>query len=137
MLLVEDNLDVQRLISLMLKNAGAKVKCAGDGPAALDMILGRAARGVPFDLVLLDLGLPSMDGLEVLKTVRNRHYRGRIAVLTASTTEVDACFKAGCDDYLTKPVDRATFVPRCLDLVFAHAPGQPQQRGLGASTKPL
>lgn len=116
-LLVEDCLHIQRLVTLILKRAGASVECIDDGEAALARVLMEASRNEPFDLILLDLCLPSMGGLEILRALRRQKYRGRIAMLTACTTEVEACFEAGCDEYITKPLDRATFVPRCLSLI--------------------
>ncbi|GAB4141386.1 MAG: hypothetical protein Kow0040_30070 [Thermogutta sp.] len=119
-LLAEDGPDNQRLISSILKKAGAEVTLVENGQAALDTALAALDRGEPFDLILMDMQMPVMDGYTATARLRQAGYDGPIVALTAHAMEGDdvACREAGCDDYLTKPIDRAKFfamIARFLD----------------------
>jgi len=107
-LLVEDGPDNQRLISAFLRKAGAKVALAENGRDAVDMALAAAADGIPFDVILMDMQMPIMDGLTATRILRARGYTGPIVALTAHAfkAELDRCLAAGCDHYLTKPISR-------------------------------
>jgi two-component system, OmpR family, phosphate regulon response regulator PhoB len=109
-LIVDDDLDIQRLVSYNLSQAGFRVSTAATGLAALNSIEKQAP-----DLVILDIMLPDLDGLEVCKTLRRRAATRRIPIimLTARTQEVDRVvgFELGADDYVMKP-----FSPRELVL---------------------
>ena len=107
-LVVEDDRDIAEMVELYLKDAGYHTERAGDGVRALE--LWRAATP---DLIVLDIGLPKLDGLEVLKRLRLDTTRPQVPVilLTARTEEVDELLGLGlgADDYVTKP-----FSPRAL-----------------------
>lgn len=107
-LIVEDDRDIAELVELYLRDAGYRTERATDGQRALE--LWRAAAP---DLVLLDIGLPKLDGLEVLRHVRSDSSRPQVPVilLTARAEEVDELLGLGlgADDYITKP-----FSPRKL-----------------------
>jgi two-component system phosphate regulon response regulator PhoB len=109
-LVVEDEPDAVELIEFNLKNAGFEVATAIDGAAALKM----AAQSRP-DLILLDVMLPEVDGLEVCKILRRDAGTAAVPVimLTAKAAEIDRVLglELGADDYLTKP-----FSPRELLL---------------------
>jgi CheY-like chemotaxis protein len=111
-LLVEDNADQSRSMALLLGLMGHEVSCATTGYAALD-----SARGTQPSLVILDLGLPGLDGFEVARRLREEHGTGlRIIALTAYASE-DARARArdaGCDAHLVKPLD-----PRFLESLLA------------------
>ncbi len=98
-LVVDDEPQIRRLLNTSLGARGYDVAVAADGPAALE----RAANWRP-DLILLDLGLPHMDGLEVCRQVRGWS-QVPIIVLTVRDAEQDkvAALDLGADDYLTKP----------------------------------
>lgn len=98
-LLVEDDAPIGRGVVLALTAEGYDVELANDGAAAL------AAAEREWDLVLLDLGLPDIDGLEVCRRLRRDHPALPIVMLTARTDEIDvvAGLDAGADDYVTKP----------------------------------
>jgi len=104
-LVVEDDRDIADSLELFLRSDGHTTERAHDGRRALELV--HAARP---DLVLLDLGLPELDGLEVLKAIRSRSDLP-VIVVTARREEVDELvgLGLGADDYVTKP-----FVPRSL-----------------------
>ncbi len=111
-LVVEDDATIARLIELELTHAGFDVRTAADGEAALS----EAAESEP-DLVILDLMLPKVDGMDVARQIRGGGSKTPILMLTAraETRDVVAGFDAGADDYLRKPFE----VPELLSRVRA------------------
>jgi len=109
-LLVEDNIDNQRLLSRLLRKAGLDVDTAENGKIAVD----KAMQG-HYDLILMDIQMPVMNGLEATATLRENNYQGKIVAVTANTlsTERQECFDAGCDGFLAKPVIKKKF-DECL-----------------------
>ena len=109
-LIVDDDPDIQRLVSYNLSQAGFQVTTAISGRLALDSV-----QKHPPDLIILDVMLPDIDGLEVCRYLRQRDNSRRIPVimLTARTEEIDRVvgFEVGADDYVMKP-----FSPRELVL---------------------
>jgi len=105
-LLVEDNLDNQNLIYMYLTKIGAKVSVASNGLEATEF-----AASQIFDLILMDMQMPVMDGVEATKKIRSSGYKQPIVMLTANVLkeDIDLCFAAGCDDFLTKPIERESF----------------------------
>jgi signal transduction histidine kinase len=114
-LLAEDGPDNQRLIAFHLRHAGAEVDIVGDGRAAVDHVL-RAAKGRQgYDLVVLDMQMPEMDGYQAASVLRARGWRGPIVALTANTDggERERCLAAGCDAFASKPLDREALLATC------------------------
>jgi DNA-binding response OmpR family regulator len=126
-LVAEDQADIRELIVLNLQQAGYAVTAVADGQAALASQAERAS-----DLLVLDLMMPSLDGLEVCKALRSRGRATPILMLTAKSTELDRVLglELGADDYLTKPFSMAEFLARVKALLrraellrAAQAPG--------------
>jgi two-component system response regulator TctD len=113
LLLVEDDFDLSSTLSRSLVARGFEVLCCADGREAL-----HAARSKTFDVIAMDLGLPELDGLEVLQRLRDGGSRVPVLVLTArgAVGERVVGLNAGADDYLTKPFDLDELVARLRAL---------------------
>jgi PAS domain S-box-containing protein len=107
-LLAEDGVDNQYLISLHLRTAGIEVDIVENGRQAVDRALAAAGAGRPYDVILMDMQMPELDGYSATGTLRDENYRGRIVALTAHAMQGERkkCLAAGCDDYLSKPITR-------------------------------
>ncbi len=111
-LLAEDGLDNQLLLSTHLKRAGAHVAIAENGRIAMEMALAASMAKEPYAVVLMDMQMPEMDGYAATSELRRKGYTGAIIALTAHAMAGDRerCIAAGCTDYLTKPIGRAKLV---------------------------
>ena len=100
-LLAEDDVDLGRVLTDLLTRVGNQVELARTGTEAL-----RLARSEFFDIVILDLGLPEIDGLDILRILREEGHELRVLVLTARERELTLrrSFELGADDYVQKPV---------------------------------
>lgn len=114
-LFAEDGPDNQRLISLVLRKAGATVEIAENGRIAGEMWEQALAEGRPYDLLLTDVQMPEMDGLSLTQWLRRRGETRPIIALTAHAMAEDQqkCLAAGCDAFATKPIDRAKLIATC------------------------
>jgi signal transduction histidine kinase/CheY-like chemotaxis protein/HPt (histidine-containing phosphotransfer) domain-containing protein len=105
-LVAEDGKDNQALIATKLRETGLKVEIAANGQIACDMALSAAERSKPYDLILMDVQMPVMDGFTATLQLRSKGYRGPIIALTANAMDRDKskCLNAGCNDFVTKPI---------------------------------
>ncbi|MBS0196204.1 MAG: response regulator [Planctomycetes bacterium] len=121
--LAEDGPENQRLISFHLRRAGAEVSVFHNGRSLLEaMTTDRSVRGPlldppPCDVVITDIQMPEMDGYVLAQLLRNKGWARSIIALTAHAMEGDsaACFKAGCDTYASKPIDKLRLIRICRE----------------------
>jgi len=111
-LLAEDAPDNQRLLSHFLEKAGVQVTIAQNGEIAVTTAMAAHDAGKPFDLILMDMQMPVMDGYEATKALRDKQIRQPIIALTAHAMKGDRqkCLEVGCDDYATKPLDQKKLI---------------------------
>ncbi|MEK7773746.1 MAG: response regulator [Deltaproteobacteria bacterium] len=124
-LVVDDETDILNLLDYNLKKAGFNVLLAKDGPEAIE-----CARSRRPDLIVLDIMLPDMDGIEVLKRLKaNESTRGiPVIMLTAKGEEVDKIigFELGVEDYITKPFSPREFILRVKAVLKRHGLSRPE-----------
>jgi DNA-binding response OmpR family regulator len=130
-LVIEDDKDIARLVELHLKDAGYEVTLAYDGTAGLDQALSKG-----YDLIVLDLMLPGVDGLEICRRVRAASVYTPMLILSSRSSELDRVLglEIGADDYLTKPFSipellaRVKALFRRLEALGPTASKEPQKR---------
>ena len=106
-LLTDDNPDIIELVQLILANSGYRLITANDGFEAVNVSLSQQP-----DLVLMDIGMPGMDGFTATRTLREKGFSNPIVVLTASESDADRqeAEQAGCDAYILKTLEMKDMV---------------------------
>ena len=129
-LVVEDELNIRELVCLHLRHEGYTCDAVADGKAGLEQ-----SQSVPYDLMVLDVMLPALDGLSLCRAVRNGKLNGDVPILmlTARREESDKVvgLESGADDYLTKPFGVRELVARARALLR-----RPRQSAAAATTPP-
>lgn len=128
-LIVEDSPPLRKLLASLFEGAGHRIDFAADGVQGLNLALEN-----PPDVIVLDLGLPRLDGLQVCRELRacaDRHIP--ILMLTARDAVADKLqgFEAGADDYLAKPFSGEELLARCAALTRRHQLGENHQIRIG------
>ncbi|MBR9802578.1 response regulator [bacterium] len=128
-LMAEDGIHNRTLISLMLKKAGARVSVVENGQLAVDAIAADQNRGNGYQIILMDMQMPVLDGYSATAQIRANGCSLPVIALTANVLEddVDKCRDSGCDDFLAKPVNRRDLVETIARHVLSTPPsnGQP------------
>ena len=119
-LLAEDTPDSRMLVRTYLKKAGARVTDVENGQQALERALEAWRAGNPYQVILMDMQMPVLDGFAATSMLRAQGYPGPIVALTAFATagERERCLTAGCNVFLTKPIDR----DKLIEVVRAYSP---------------
>lgn len=110
-LFAEDSTDAQTVVDHMLRPKGVEVEMAEDGRIACDMAQQSLAAGKPYDLILMDMQMPVMNGFEATRWLRDHGWQGPIVALTAHAMpdDLERCLSAGCDGYIAKPIKTEVF----------------------------
>jgi two-component system alkaline phosphatase synthesis response regulator PhoP len=128
LLIVEDDPTLRQALTFNLAREGYEVSSSADGESAL-----QAARNERLDLILLDVMLPGMSGLEVLRALRRDGVSTPVIVLSAKGDEIDRVvgLKVGADDYVSKPFSRPELLARIEAVLRRHRrePDEPEHRG--------
>ncbi|GAG81917.1 unnamed protein product, partial [marine sediment metagenome] len=120
-LLAEDVPEVHTLVRMVLEPAGLEVDSAENGKTTIEKALASQLAGQPYDIILMDVQMPELDGLEATRRLRQEGWERPIIALTAHamTGDKKRCLAAGCDDYIPKPITvEAMFdtIGRYLDI---------------------
>jgi len=129
-LLAEDVAVNRRLISTILLRAGIRVEEAENGRVAVEKAMAAREAGQPFDIIFMDMQMPEMDGYEATRTLRRTGYLRPIVALTSHSMsgERQRCLDAGCDEYMTKPIDRLVL----LQVLSRFLPSEMAEQHLAA-----
>ena len=118
-LIVEDDVNIRKMLTLRLKLKGHHIDSAENGQIGFDKALAGH-----FDIILMDMHMPVMDGREATQRLRNENYQGLIIAVTASvmSSETDSALAAGCNDFIAKPIG-ADFEDRVVNILQNFKPG--------------
>lgn len=118
-LVAEDGPDNRKLLELILGRLGAEIEMVDNGADAVELALAASRKGRPFDLILMDMQMPRMDGITATTELRRNDYAGPIVALTADArgSHREECLRAGCTEYLEKPIERRRLYETLRDLI--------------------
>ncbi len=113
-LAVDDSQDNLTLIEIFLKNSGATVECAENGLKAIER-----AKSQHFDLIIMDLEMPQLDGLGAMSLLKKSHYSSPVVALTGRgmPDEIQRCYEVGFHDHITKPVQRNDLILKISNIL--------------------
>jgi CheY-like chemotaxis protein len=137
-LLAEDGEDIRQLVGGVLRDRGLAVDFAENGRITLEKAIASKAEGRPYNLILMDVQMPEMDGHEVARRLRRDGWEGPVVALTAHAMAGDRerCLEAGCDDYIAKPIGPEGLWAKVAGY-FGHAvPARPAPADEGSTADP-
>jgi len=119
LLIVDDAKDNRMLLKHILKKTGAEIEFAMDGKQALEAVDAAIKSELPFDLILMDMQMPVMDGYFATVKLREQGINTPVIAVTAHALEGDRqhCLDSGCDEYLTKPINKKLLIETCVRLI--------------------
>ena len=119
-LIAEDDLKNQKLIQILLERKGLQVTLASDGEQAIDLALSRS-----FDLILMDIQMPNINGFEAIAAIRRQGLTVPVIAVMANAIKGDdlKCLAAGCSDYLAKPIEKDALYKVLNKYLHTHAVG--------------
>ena len=129
-LVIEDDKNIIELLNIHLADLSCEVTNAKNGQEGLGIALGNK-----FDLVILDLMLPGLNGMEICRRIRQQDRSTPIMILSAKSEEIDKVvgLETGADDYLTKPFSIREFIAR-VNVIFRRKEGAAIDTGMGTNT---
>ena len=118
-LVCEDSVSIAQIIVMVLEQKGAVVEHASNGLLGVQRCQALKEKGKSFDLIIMDMQMPVMDGYKAASQLKAWAVDSPILALTAQAIKEDEskCLAAGCDFYLTKPIDMANFVARVYEII--------------------
>lgn len=118
-IVAEDTVATAIMLEFLLKDMGLDVQIAETGRVCCDMVFDAASRGEKYDLIIMDIHMPEMDGYQATRILRQLNYDVPILAVTARAMPSDRerCARAGCDDYITKPIDLEYFTQRVKEFI--------------------
>jgi signal transduction histidine kinase/CheY-like chemotaxis protein len=129
-LVVDDNATNREVLARSLQSSGMAVTCASDGPSALRIALEAAARGTPYELAILDMMMPGMDGLQLARAIRGSPELPTMGLLLLTSVggqgEPDEARRAGVDAYLTKPIRQTQLLDALVGMLGRASTRRPQ-----------
>ncbi|MEZ5594245.1 MAG: PAS domain S-box protein [Gammaproteobacteria bacterium] len=139
-LVVDDRRDIRYLAQHFLEDAGARVTVAENGQAAIDAIALAASQGESFDVMIIDMQMPVLDGYQTTARLRAQGFDRPIIALTAAAMpgEREKCLQAGCDDFVTKPIEgyRLVELVARYDPHAVEIPNEPQPASAQPASQP-
>lgn len=129
-LVVDDRRDIRHVAQHILVEAGATVSAAEHGQEAIELIEQAESEGSAYDLIVMDMQMPVLDGYQATRKLRDSGFDKPIVALTAHAMRGDRqrCIDAGCSDYLTKPLDRPVFLNLLASYLDLNAQQQTGKR---------
>lgn len=120
-LVVDDRRDVRHISQHFLEKAGATVATAENGAEGVSSVKAAIAEGKPFELIVMDIQMPKMDGLEATSQIRALGIQTPIIALTADAMDGDRerCLSSGCTDYMSKPIDQVILIQKAVQHTTA------------------